>query len=81
MDIYVITVRSVTYAQKTVGILRDNGIKSRIIKRPKGLSVGGCGYAVEVYSDGADELRRVFINSALPDFGIYKRGRDGYVLL
>ncbi|MBR6741074.1 MAG: DUF3343 domain-containing protein [Clostridia bacterium] len=80
MEIYIITVRSVTYAQKTVGILSENRIKSRIIKRPKGLDVGGCGYAVEVRTSRIGEVTSALADAALPDFKIYKRGRDGYVL-
>lgn len=81
MNVYIITVRSVTYAQKLVNILVGMKIKAKIIKRPKGLTVGGCGYAVEVRIDSPAIVKTVLNQNGFPDFGVYQKGEKGYDIL
>jgi len=50
MTEYYIMVRSVTYAQKISDTLNKCGVKTKTVRRPKNLAVGGCGYAVTVKS-------------------------------
>jgi len=76
---YYILVRSVTYAQKAAYVLGSRGIRNRVIRRPHGISVGGCGYAVRVAAGaGVDPigLSSLLINSGAPDFRIFGT-RDG----
>jgi len=51
MTQYLITCRSLTYAQKTAQLLERNGINAAVVKTPQGLSSAGCGYAVSIYKN------------------------------
>ena len=79
---YYILVRSVTYAQKVSQLLDARGINNRIVRRPRGIQIGGCGYAVATKASptgGASEptaLSGILINAGTPDFRIFGT-RDG----
>ncbi|MBR6791374.1 MAG: DUF3343 domain-containing protein [Oscillospiraceae bacterium] len=45
---YLIMVRSVTYAYKAHRILRDNWIKSAVVRTPERYAQGGCGYSLKL---------------------------------
>ena len=45
---YLITCRSLTYAQKAARALERSGITAAILRTPKGLSREGCSYCVKV---------------------------------
>ncbi|MCL2568938.1 MAG: DUF3343 domain-containing protein [Oscillospiraceae bacterium] len=48
MVYYLITCRSLTYAQKAARALERAGITAHIMRTPKGLSKEGCSYSVKV---------------------------------
>ena len=48
MVYYLITCRSLTYAQKAARVLERAGITASIMRTPKGLSREGCSYCVRV---------------------------------
>ena len=48
MVYYLITCRSLTYAQKAARALERAGITAVIMRTPKGLSKEGCSYCVKV---------------------------------
>lgn len=48
MVYYLITCRSLTYAQKAARALERAGITASIMRTPKGLSREGCSYCVKV---------------------------------
>lgn len=55
----VLVLTSITYAQKTLDLLKQNGIPARIVRSKKVKKVRGCGYGVEYdesYSKRANEL-------------------------
>ena len=66
-----IIVRSVTYAQTVLRILRANGLRAWIGKSPVQLSDAGCGHAVRVPGGNARDLRRILETAGLPRFRIY----------
>ena len=45
---YLITCRSLTYAQKAARVLERAGLTALIMRTPKGLSREGCSYCVKV---------------------------------
>lgn len=74
---WIITFRSVTYAQKGESVLQDAGIRCRLQRTPKELSQRGCGYclrlrgsdavaAVQLLQDKDVAYERTY---ALPDGG------------
>lgn len=48
MQSYLLTARSLTYAQKYIKILQKKGISASLARTPAGLSETGCGYSVKV---------------------------------
>lgn len=48
MDVYLITFRSVTPAQRGEGILQREGISCRLGRTPRMLAEQGCGYSIRV---------------------------------
>ncbi len=48
MRYYLIICRSVTYAQRAQKALEEAGIRSRMLRSPKGLTERGCAYALQV---------------------------------
>lgn len=55
MTNYLLTYRSLTYAQKTSKILERAGIGVSIVRTPQEISSEGCGYALKIRSG---ELKR-----------------------
>ena len=48
MSNYLLSYRSLTYAQRVSHLLERAGIPSSVIKLPKGVSSEGCGYGIRV---------------------------------
>jgi len=80
MVYYLLTCRSLTYAQKTARTLERAGISAIIIKTPQKISTDGCSYCVRIsekkLSDALIALRRmelypvrVFVQSSNGKFG------------
>lgn len=57
MKWYLITFRSVTYAQRGEKVLRKAGVACTLQRTPKGLSDRGCSYCLRL--KGADALNAV----------------------
>ena len=45
---YLISCRSLTYAQRAASAIERRGISAAVTRMPKGLSRGGCAYCVRV---------------------------------
>lgn len=67
MKSYTIALASITYAMKAQALLRDEGIKSEVIRTPKNLA-SGCGYSVRAWGDIEN------ITAVLNSGGITSRG-------
>ena len=59
MVYYLITCRSLTYAQRTARTLERAGITATILRAPKEISREGCGYCVKVSYRRMDQALRV----------------------
>ena len=79
MPYYLITSRSLTYAQRTARVLERTGITARIQRAPSEIAEEGCGYCVRipqhVLSGAAQRLRA----AGLPIKHIYALDQDGAV--
>lgn len=51
MRSYIITFRSVTFAQRAESVLRRNGISCSLRRTPKWLEEQGCGYSVQLRNE------------------------------
>ena len=45
---YLLTCRSLTYAQRTARALERNGIAAIVVRTPGEIAAGGCGYCVKI---------------------------------
>lgn len=71
MNLY-IKVGSITIAQRSVNILRSKGYKPQIKRIDNPSKEDGCGYAVEVYSQG-DEPVEILERNAIKIRGVEYR--------
>ena len=79
MNVYYITFRSVTFAQRGEEILRRGGISSVLQRTPRWMEEQGCGYCLRLRTDdvqtGAARLR----GSRIPFRKIYLQQPEGNV--
>lgn len=71
MHLYYILVRSSTYASKVSKILAAEGYKTKCIKSPSRLNVGGCGHAVIVKNGNISRIIELISSAGMPDFKIF----------
>jgi len=77
MNYYLITCRSLTYAQKTAAALERAGITSHIIRSPKSIEEGGCGYSVKVSEHRLKDSLQVLRRSELKPLHIFVSDGEG----
>ena len=61
MEVYWITFRSLTHAQRSARLLERSGVTATVVKAPQGLTSNGCAYAVTLRrrpEEALDLLRR-----------------------
>lgn len=77
MDIYYLTCRSLTYAQRVSRALTAAGIKNMIVRTPQRMSREGCGYAVRVSGDVLGSALGSLTSAGLPPKRVYRQLRAG----
>ena len=80
MDVYFITFRSVTIAQRGEGILRKAGIACQLLRTPKWMEEQGCGYCLRLRSGDIDGIRKLLRSSNVQFRKIYLQKNDGGVV-
>lgn len=74
MKNYLITFRSVTFAQRGERLLQKNGIQCTLLRTPKWMEAQGCGYSLRIWAEhvetgvallrkGNIPLRKVYIQT------------------
>lgn len=75
---YLFMSKSLTYAQRSARVLERRGIGAVVMRSPRELSSGGCGYCVRVagkhYAQAWDILRA----AALEPGRVFRAEPDGY---
>lgn len=74
---WLITFRSVTFAQRGEQLLRSNHIACRMQRTPKHLTERGCGYCLRLESVDVPEAMAIFHREKLPYEKIYAIKEDG----
>lgn len=74
---WLITFRSVTYAQRAEQLLRRNRIACRIQRTPKHLTERGCGYCLRIQSVDIPEAMGILYREKLPYEKVYAVKEDG----
>lgn len=77
MDVFLITFRSVTYAQRGERVLGRAGIWCSLQRTPRWMEEQGCGYSLRVQT--GDILRAVELlrREQLPLRRVYRKREDG----
>ena len=79
MDNYMLTYRSLTYAQKASRIIERAGISVAIVRTPQEVSNEGCGYALKVREKDIKRIIWILNKESTLPRKVYKVFPDGYL--
>ena len=79
MNVYYITFRSVTFAQRGEEILRKGGISSVLQRTPRWMEEQGCGYCLRLRTDDVQTGATLLRGSRIPFRKIYLQQPEGNV--
>ena len=74
---WLITFRSVTYAQRGERVLRNSRIACRMQRTPRHLTERGCGYCLRLQSGDVREAMEILRREKLPYERVYAVNEDG----
>ena len=77
MNQYLITFRSVTYAQRGERSLTRRGISCDVMRTPKWMEEQGCGYSLRVQTGSISRVVSLLRAEQLPMGKVYLRREDG----
>ena len=79
MEVYFITVRSVTYGQRAESVLRKGGLRCTLQRTPKWMEEQGCGYCLRLHTEDVMPAVRLLRSAQVPFRRVYVQGRDGEI--
>lgn len=74
MNVYFITFRSITYAQRGKAILDQSGISNTMGRTPKWMEEKGCGYSLRIPAEVGAAAVGLLERWRVPYNKIYRRG-------
>ena len=74
---YLILCRSLTYAQRTAGILEQSGIKGRVARLPRSIARDGCGYCVRITERTLESALKALREAGIGPRQVYADHGDG----
>ena len=77
MNVYYITFRSVTLAQRGEGILRRKGISCTLQRTPRWMEEQGCGYALKLRSRNIQSVVKLLQESRIQLRKVYAQWEEG----
>lgn len=77
MNVYYITFRSVTHAQRGERALGEQGVRCLIQRTPKWMEQQGCGYCLRLRTEDIAEAARTLERRNIPLRKIYLQREDG----
>ena len=80
MNVYFITFRSVTLAQRAEGILRKAGIGCQLLRTPRWMEEQGCGYCLRLRRTEMDSVLEILHNANVQFRKVYYQHADGNVV-
>ena len=80
MNVYFITFRSVTLAQRGEGILRKAGIGCQLLRTPRWMEEQGCGYCLRLRREEMDTVLVILRNNNVQFRKVYYQAADGNVV-
>ena len=79
MKTFLITFRSITFAQRAEAALQRHGIRSTIRRTPKWMEERGCGYAVELKQGDVAPVTGILDSQGIAYRRIYRVSEDGTI--
>ena len=80
MNVYFITFRSVTLAQRGEGILRKAGIGCQLLRTLRWMEEQGCGYCLRLRREEMDSVLMILRNANVQFRKVYYQQPDGNVV-
>ena len=77
MDVYFITFRSVTLAQRGETVLKKQGIRCRLRRTPRWMEEQGCGYSLGLEGPGWQEAAALLRRNGIRYRKVYLQSGDG----
>ena len=77
MNVYYVTFRSVTPAQRGENLLRRQGFRCSLQRTPRWMQENGCGYCLKLATDRIGEIKVQLDRAGLPYRKIYRQTWDG----
>ena len=77
MGHYIITFRSVTFAQRGEELLRGAGYRCSLGRTPRWMEEQGCGYALRVWSKDIEKAVALLRQERIPLRRVYSQDTDG----
>ena len=81
MNVYFITFRSVTLAQRGEGILRKAGIACQLLRTPRWMEEQGCGYCLRLRREEMDSVLEILRKGNVQFRKVYYQREDGNVVV
>ena len=75
--VYLITFRSVTYAQRGERVLNRAGERCSLKRTPRWMEEQGCGYSLRLQTDNIERAVTLLRGEQLPMRKVYLRREDG----
>lgn len=76
-NVYLITFRSVTYAQRGERLLNRWGERCSLKRTPRWMEEQGCGYSLRLQTDNIERAVTLLRGEQLPMRKVYLRREDG----
>lgn len=77
MDLYFITFRSVTFAQRAEKLLTQRGIPVNLMRTPRWMEEQGCGYALKLRSRNIQSVVKLLQESRIQLRKVYAQWEEG----
>lgn len=77
MNVYFITFRSVTPAQRGEGLLRKYGFRCVLQRTPRWMQENGCGYCLQLRTERIREAGVLLEGAGVPYRKIYRQSHGG----
>ena len=76
-NVYLITFRSVTYAQRGERLLNRRGVSCSLRRTPRWMEEQGCGYSLRVQTGEPQRAVELLREEQLPMRKVYRQREDG----
>lgn len=77
MEVYLITFRSVTYAQRGERLLNRGGFSCSLRRTPRWMEEQGCGYSLRLQTRQISEAVQLLRQEQIPMRKVYRQNGDG----